>query len=41
MTVIERSSTTVSIAEDLEGDNLAVREDRLLTDGQTVMLYVN
>jgi len=41
VTVIERSSTTVSIAEDLEGDNLAVREDRLLTDGQTVMLYVN
>ncbi len=41
VTVIERSSTTVSIAEDLEGDNLAVREDRLLTDGQAVMLYGN
>ena len=41
VTVIQRSSTTVSIAEDLEGDKLAVREDRLLTDGQTVMEYVN
>lgn len=41
VTVIERSSTTVSIAEDLEGDKLAVREDRFLTDGQTVMEYVN
>lgn len=41
VTVIQRSSTTVAIAEDLEGDKLAVREDRLLTDGQTVMEYVN
>ena len=41
VTVIQRSSTTVSVAEDLEGDKLAVREDRLLTDGQTVMEYVN
>lgn len=41
VTIIQRSSTTVSIAEDLEGDKLAVREDRLLTDGQTVMEYVN
>ncbi len=41
VTVIERSTATVSIAEDLEGDKLAVREDRFLTDGQTVMEYVN
>ena len=41
VTVIQRSSTTASIAEDLEGDKLAVREDRLLTNGQTVMEYVN
>ena len=41
VTVIQRSSTTVSVAEDLEGGKLAVREDRLLTDGQTVMEYVN
>lgn len=41
VTVIQRNSSTVSIAEDLEGDKLAVREDRFLTDGQTVMEYVN
>lgn len=41
VTIIERSSTTVSIAEDLEDEEIAVREDRALTDGQTVMSYVN
>lgn len=41
VTIIERSSTTVSIAEDLEDEEIAVREDRVLTDGQTVMQYVN
>lgn len=41
VTVIARSSKAVSIAEDLEGKQIAVREDRMLTDGQTVMLYVN
>ena len=41
VTVIQRNSSTVSIAEDLEGDKLAVREDRFVTDGQTVMEYVH
>lgn len=41
VTVIQRNSSTVSIAEDLEGDKLAVREDRFLSDGQTVMEYVH
>lgn len=41
VTVIERGNTVVSIVEDLEDEDLAVREDRVLTDGQTVMQYVN
>lgn len=41
VTVIERSNAVVSIVEDLEDEDLAVREDRVLTDGQTVMQYVN
>lgn len=41
VTVIQRSSQAASIAEDLEDEEIAIREDRLLTDGQTVMQYVN
>ncbi len=41
VTVIQRSSSVVSIAEDLAGKQLALREDRPLTDGQTVMEYIH
>lgn len=40
VTVIERSDTTVSIEEDLSYRSIADREDRALTDGATVMEYV-
>lgn len=41
VTVIERGSKTVSVAEDLEGEEIALREDRPLTDRQTVMNYIH
>jgi len=40
VTVLDRSDTAVSIAEDLSYQQLADREDRALEDGQTVMEYV-
>lgn len=40
VTVLEKSDKAVSIAEDLSYQQLADREDRALTDGQTVMEYV-
>lgn len=40
VTVLEKSDKTVSISEDLSYQKLADREDRALTDGQTVMEYV-
>ncbi len=40
VTVLEKSDKTVSIAEDLSYQQLADREDRALTDGQTIMEYV-
>lgn len=41
VTVLERSDKAVSIAEDLSYQQVADREDRALSDGQTVMEYVN
>ena len=41
VTVLERSDSYVSVAEDLSYQQLADREDRTLTDGQTVMEYVD
>lgn len=40
VTVLERSDTNVSISEDLSYRQVADREDRALSDGQTVMEYV-
>jgi len=40
VTVLERSDTVISIAEDMSYQQLADREDRALEDGQTVMEYV-
>ena len=40
VTVLERGDKAVSIAEDLSYRQVADREDRALTDGQTVMEYV-
>ena len=40
VTVLEKSDKSVSISEDLSYQQLADREDRALTDGQTVMEYV-
>lgn len=40
VTVIERSDKAVSIEDDLSYQQIADREDRALTDGQTVMEYV-
>lgn len=40
VTVLERSDTNVSIQEDLSYRQVADREDRALSDGQTVMEYV-
>ena len=40
VTVLERSDKAVSIAEDLSYRQVADREDRALSDGQTVMEYV-
>ena len=41
VTVAERSDKYVSIEEDLSYQQVADKEDRALTDGQTVMEYVN
>ncbi|MBQ8555609.1 MAG: hypothetical protein IJ438_07025 [Clostridia bacterium] len=41
VTVIEKSSSVVSIEEDLSWQQIADREDRALKDGATVMEYVN
>ena len=41
VTVVERSDKYVSIEEDLSYQQIADKEDRALTDGQTVMEYVN
>lgn len=41
VTVVERSDKYVSIEEDLSYQQVADKEDRALTDGQTVMEYVN
>ena len=41
VTVIESSSSAVSIEEDLSYQSIADREDRALEDGATVMEYVN
>lgn len=41
VTVLERSDTYVSVAEDFNYQQIADREDRALTDGQTVMEYVD
>lgn len=41
VTVLERSDSYVSVSEDLSNRQLADREDRALTDGQTVMEYVD
>lgn len=41
VTVAERSDKYVSIEEDLSYQQIADKEDRALTDGQTVMEYVN
>ncbi len=40
VTVLERSDTSVSISEDLNYQQVAGGEDRPLTDGATVMEYV-
>lgn len=40
VTVIERSDKAISIEEDLSYQQIADREDRALSDGQTVMEYV-
>lgn len=40
VTVLEKSGKAVSIAEDLAYQQIADREDRALTDGQTVMKYI-
>lgn len=40
VTVLERSSSVVSIRENLDWQQIADREDRALSDGQTVMEYV-
>ena len=40
VTVLDRSDSAVSIAEDLSYQQIADREDRALEDGQTVMEYV-
>lgn len=40
VTVLEKSDKAVSIGEDLSYQQVADREDRALTDGQTVMEYV-
>ena len=40
VTVLDRSDTVVSIAEDLSWQQIADREDRPISEGQTVMEYV-
>lgn len=40
VTVLEKSGKAVSVAEDLAYQQIADREDRALTDGQTVMEYI-
>ncbi|MBQ8162502.1 MAG: efflux RND transporter periplasmic adaptor subunit [Clostridia bacterium] len=40
VTVLDRSDRAVSISEDLSHQQIADREDRALSDGQTVMEYV-
>lgn len=40
VTVLDRSDSAVSVAEDLSYQQIADREDRALEDGQTVMEYV-
>ncbi len=39
--VVERGDTMVSVSQDLSYQDIADREDRALTDGCTVMLYVD
>jgi multidrug efflux pump subunit AcrA (membrane-fusion protein) len=39
--VVERGDTMVSVQQDLSYQDIADREDRALTDGGTVMLYVD
>ena len=41
VTVLERSNTLVSVAEDINYLDIADREDRTISDGQAVMEYVD
>ncbi len=41
VTVLDRSDKAVSLADDLSYQQVADREDRALSDGQTVMEYIN
>ena len=41
VTVLETSGRTVAISEDISYVDIGDREDRAVTDGQTVMEYVD